>query len=360
MRHSRKTAVLALAAFAASALLAFAQEKTPAPGPKAPEKAAPAGKSSAVAAPKIEVIPETKDAGTVAKGQLIETTFIVKNNGASDLVISDARPGCGCTVASFDKLVKPGGEGKVVSTVDTKNFAGPISKSILLVSNDPDRPQLNLFIKATVKPFVDVLPTGYLRFSVVKGDSAAQDVLLVSEEKSFKPMVAEMAQPYVKAELVPAGEKDRVSGRPGEQYKLHVSVTGDAPEGLLNAPIRINTGVTQQPSLEIPVSGYIRSRVSVTPALVNFGNFTAGKDPITRNIIVTNNKPAQPIKVTRAEVSVPGFLTDVVPTQEGVSYTVVVKASDKVKKGAIEGTVKLYTTDKEKAIIELPLKGEVL
>ena len=128
----------------------------------------------------------------------------------------------------------------------------------------------------------------------------------------------------------------------------------------MNAPIRIATAVTQQPMIEVPVSGLVRERVSVTPKLVNFGNFTAGKDPITRNIVVNNNKPQTAIKVTRAEVSVPGFITDVVPTQEGISYTVVIKASDKVKKGALEGTVKLYTTDKEKAIIELPLRGEVL
>ena len=293
MRHPGKPAGLVLAAFVAGAALSFAQDKPAAkPQDKSPAAPAPA-KSAAVAAPKIEVIPETKDAGTVAKGQLIESTFLVKNNGASDLIISDARPGCGCTVASFDKVIKPGGEGKVVSSVDTKNFSGPISKSILLVSNDPDRPQLNLFVKATVKPYVDILPTGYLRFSVVKGDSAAQDVVLVSEEKTFKPTVAETAQPYVKAELIPAGEKDKIAGRSGDQYKLHVSVTSDAPEGLLNAPIRVATGVTQQPTVEIPVSGYIRARVSVTPALVNFGNFTAGKDAITRNIIVTNNKPGR-------------------------------------------------------------------
>ena len=103
-----------------------------------------------------------------------------------------------------------------------------------------------------------------------------------------------------------------------------------------------------------------RPCVSISPITVNFGNFTAGKDPITRNIVVTNNKPGTPVKVTKAEVSVPGFMTDVVPTQEGVSYTVVVKAGNKIKKGTLEGTVKLYTTDKEKAIIELPLRGEVL
>ena len=76
--------------------------------------------------------------------------------------------------------------------------------------------------------------------------------------------------------------------------------------------------------------------------------------------MVTNNKPGTPVKVTKAEVNVPGFMTDVVPTQEGVSYTVVVKASDKVKKGAVDGKVTLHTSDKDKGVIEIPLKGEAL
>ncbi len=326
----------------------------------APAKPATGAPGKTVAAPKIEISAETRDMGTVPKGQVIETDFLIKNTGGSDLVISDARPSCGCTVSNFDKLIKPGAEGKVHTSVDTKSFSGPISKSVLVVSNDPDRPQMNLFVKAIVKPFVDVAPQQYVRFSVVKGDPASQDVILISEEKGFKPTVAETAQPYVKAEISPAGDKDKIAGRPGDQYKLAISVTPDAPEGLLNAPVRVTTGVAQQPNLEIPVSGIVRPRVSVSPITVNFGNFTAGKDPITRNIVVTNNKPGTPVKVTKAEVSVPGFQTDVVPTQEGVSYTVVVKASDKVKKGAVDGKVTLHTSDKEKAVIEIPLKGEAL
>ena len=357
MRHNSRLACLALSAvFAAGIAQAQAQK----PAAKAPAKPAAADAKKAVAAPRIEVLPETSDAGIVPKGKVIETTFVIKNRGGSDLVISDARPGCGCTVASFDKVIKPGGEGKVQTSVDTKSFSGPISKSVLLVSNDPERGQINLFVKATVKPFVDILPQPYVRLSVVKGDTDTRDVIIVSEEKSFKPAIAEAAQPYVKAEISPAGEKDKLPGHPGEQYKLRITVTPDAPEGLLNAPIRITTNVSQQPNIEIPVSGIVRARVSVTPVMVNFGNFTAGKDPITRNIVVTNNKPGSPIKVTKAEVSIPGFITDVVPTQEGISYTVVVKAGDKIKKGTLEGTVKLYTTDKEKAVIELPLRGEVL
>ena len=355
MRQIGRLACLAVAGL----FVVTALQAQKAPAAKAPVAKAPASKSLA-AAPKIEISPETKDAGTVAKGQMVEATFVVKNSGGSDLIISDARPSCGCTVASFDKIIKPGQEGKIHSSVDTKSFSGPISKSVLVVSNDPDRPQMNLFIKAMVKPFVDVLPQAFVRFSVIKGDNSTQDVILLSEEKGFRPTVAETSQPYVKAEILPAGDKDKIPGRTGDQYKLHINVTADAPEGLLNAPIRIATGVTQQPTVEIPVSGIVRPRVSVTPVTVNFGNFTAGKDPITRNIIVTNNKPGQPVKVMRAEVSVPGFVTDIVPTQEGVSYTVVVKASDKVKKGALDGMVKLFTSDKERAVIEIPLRGEVL
>lgn len=357
MRQIDRFTCIALTALLVAGV-SYGQQK--AAKPKAGGAADTKGKSAVVAAPKIEVSPETKDAGIVPKGQVIETTFMVKNNGGSDLVISDARPGCGCTVASFDKVIKPGAEGKVITSVDTKSFSGPISKSVLLVSNDPDRGQINLFVKAVVKPFVDILPQPYVRVALVKGDTDSRDVILVSDEKTFKPTVAESAQPYVKAEIAPAGEKDRVPGRAGDQYRVRISVLPDAPEGLLNAPVRISTGVPQQPTLEIPISGIVRARVSVTPVMVNFGNFQPGKDPITRNIIVTNNKPGSPIKVTRAEVSVPGFITDVVPTQEGISYTVVVKASDKLKKGALDGTVKVYTTDKEKPMIELPLKGEVL
>ena len=360
MRHVLKIGRLSMAALLASGVALAQKPAESKPAAAAPAPAAAKAPGKAVAAPKIEISQETKDMGTVPKGQVIETDFIIHNVGGSDLVITDARPSCGCTVSSFDKLIKPGAEGKVHTSVDTKSFSGPISKSVLVVSNDPERPQMNLFVKALVKPFVDVAPQAYVRFSVVKGDAASQDVILISEEKGFKPTVAETAQPYVKAEISPAGDKDKIAGRPGEQFKLAIAVTADAPEGLLNAPIRVNTGVSQQPTLEVPVSGIVRPRVSITPITVNFGNFTPGKDPITRNIVVTNNKPGTPIKVTRAEVNVAGFVTDVVPTQEGVSYTVVVKASEKVKKGVVEGKITLYTSDKEKAVIEIPLKGEAL
>src|SRR5262245_38278273 len=132
MSHVLKIGRLSVAAmFAAAVALAQKPAETKpaasaAPGQAAAAKAAP---GKAVAAPKIEISQETKDMGTVPKGQIIESDFVLKNVGGSDLVITDARPSCGCTVSSFDKVIKPGAEGKVHTSVDTKSFAGPIPQS---------------------------------------------------------------------------------------------------------------------------------------------------------------------------------------------------------------------------------------
>ena len=84
--------------------------------------------------PRLTVVEPIKDFGTVAKGEKLKWTFTVKNTGTADLEILAARPACGCTVAEFDKVIKPGQSGKVVSAVDTASFSGPIAKTIARTS----------------------------------------------------------------------------------------------------------------------------------------------------------------------------------------------------------------------------------
>ena len=126
-------------------------------------------------------------------------------------------------------------------------------------------------------------------------------MILLSDERPQADGVAETAQPYVKAEILPAATKTD-SAAPASSTASRLR-DRRAPDGLLNAPLRINTGVRSSEAKS-------RSRDRASRRLGDaghgqLGNFTAGKDPITRNIIVTNNKPAFG-EVTKAEVSVPG------------------------------------------------------
>lgn len=149
---------------------------------KTTKKTSAAVASKAEKTPRLTIVEPVKDYGTVAKGEKLDYSFLVKNTGDADLQIIAARPGCGCTVADFDKVIKPGETGKVTAHVDTTAFAGPISKTIALETNDPSTPTSQLTIHAVVQPYVEAYPAGYVRFNLLQGDTATESVILYSEE----------------------------------------------------------------------------------------------------------------------------------------------------------------------------------
>src|ERR1051325_2783523 len=69
------------------------------------------------------------DAGDVWRGEKPHFVFPVKKPGDAPLELF-AKPNCGCTVASFDKLIQPGGTGKIEADLNTASFRGKITKTI--------------------------------------------------------------------------------------------------------------------------------------------------------------------------------------------------------------------------------------
>jgi len=132
--------------------------------------------------PTLTIVEPLKDYGTVPRGEKLEAEFVIKNTGTSDLQLLSVQPGCGCTVADFDKVIKPGKSGKVRAHVDTTNFSGPISKSVTVQTNDPNTPTSQLTIHALVKPFVEAFPGGFVRFNTIQGDAQTQTIKLYTEE----------------------------------------------------------------------------------------------------------------------------------------------------------------------------------
>ncbi len=63
-------------------------------------------------------------------------------------------------MADFDREIAAGKSGFVKAKLDTGDFSGPISKSILIMTSDPQEPTVTVVIKATVHPYVEVLAAG--------------------------------------------------------------------------------------------------------------------------------------------------------------------------------------------------------
>jgi hypothetical protein len=341
------------------AAAAMAQQPAPAaaqqPQPPAAAEKAPEGPQ-----PVIEVAEKIKDFGTVPKGDKIRATFDVRNTGKAPLEITQVRPTCGCTVASFDRTIPPGGTGKIAAEVDTTGFSGPISKAVLVFSNDPATPQVNLVIKADVRAFIEVLPRPLIIFrNVLQGEPASERLVLLSADGSdFKVESAEASGGTYQLVYKELGEKERIPDRKGSQWELTVTVPANAPEGMLNQKIVVKTTAAKAPEVTINVTGAVRPVVQVIPPQVNFGT-VAGDALVGQNFLVVNNRQGVELQLSEVKVDNPNFATEVIPLQAGQRYQVAVSMKAGVPKGAQKATVKISTNDPLRKLIEVPIQAVV-
>ncbi len=332
-----------------------------APFAVAQEKAADAAKG-----PRLTIVEPIKDFGVVPKGQKLDWSFEIRNTGTSDLEILAAKPGCGCTVADFDKVIKPGQTGKVTAHVDTASFAGPIAKPVTLETNDASTPNAQLTITATVKPYVDAYPAGFVRYNILQGDTEKQTLTLYSEDETpFEIVKIESPQEWIKVDYKKAEGADinKNVGRAGQaQYKLDVTVGGpDTRVGPLAEKIHIVTNSKYQPEYWVSVSGVIRPTFRVEPTTVNFGEVAPNDTAATRTVILRSNDLKSPDRfvVNKAESGLAEVTAAFKPTDKKGEFELTLQVAKDAKPGALNGSVLVHTNDSIKPIVTIPVKGTV-
>jgi hypothetical protein len=86
--------------------------------------------------PVIVFTEEKHDFGKITQGEKVSYSFVFRNTGGSDLVISSAQGSCGCTVPSYPKTpIKPGESSKVDVVFDSEGKSGLVQKTVTLVTN---------------------------------------------------------------------------------------------------------------------------------------------------------------------------------------------------------------------------------
>lgn len=335
--------------------------------PKADTKKAEATKEEAAGkAPRLTLVDPIKDFGTVAKGEKLDHAFQVKNTGTADLEIIAARPACGCTVADFDKIIKPGQTGKVNAHVDTTAFAGPISKGVTLETNDPSAPTAQVTINAIVKPYVEAYPAGFVRFNMLQGDAEKQVVTIYSEETDpFEITKVEPTQPWIKVDYKKAEGADVMGGvgRPGQnQYRFEITVGGpEARIGPLAERVQIYTNSKHQPEYAVSVAGVIRPSIRIEPTAVNFGEVFPNDSAATRTILLRSNdlKTPEGFQIKKTESAISGVTAEFKPTANKGEYEVTLQVAKSAKPGEVAGDVKIYTTDRNSPVVTIPVRGTI-
>lgn len=74
--------------------------------------------------------------GEIHEGEKVSYIFKFKNVGGSQLVITQAKGSCGCTVPEYSKNPVPvGGEGEIKVTFDSNGRSGMESKTVTILAN---------------------------------------------------------------------------------------------------------------------------------------------------------------------------------------------------------------------------------
>ncbi len=299
------------------------------------------------------------DVGKVPRGQEIQHEFLIRNLGNEPLEITDVDPSCGCTVASYDRTVAPGGTGKVTASLRTESFRGPIAKSISVYTNDPANPRIVLVVKAFLEEMVEIEP-GYVRFRAVTGEPVDASVQTVwsADRQKFEVLSAESPYPFVSAEVRPAPEGERRAGVVGDQWQIVVRLAPDAPVGPLAGHLLLRTDHPDQEVVKLPISGLVRPVLGVTPPLANLGKREL-VEPYQASLEVRNFATGD-VELGEVESDIPGLTAEVEAIKEGRRFQLRVTLDPTMPKGGFEGVLRIPTSSSVQPLLEVEVRGEVI
>ncbi len=104
-------------------------------------------------APRIVVEPKHFDFGRVLPGKTLHKDFQVRNFGSRDLEIQGVSTSCGCTAALTEsRRLAPGRSSVLSVSLSTREDHGRVRRSVLIRSNDPRTPVLEISLEADVAP----------------------------------------------------------------------------------------------------------------------------------------------------------------------------------------------------------------
>ncbi|MEE9216409.1 MAG: DUF1573 domain-containing protein [Anaerolineales bacterium] len=93
--------------------------------------------------------------GSLGPAEVVTRDFAIANMGEAPLTISRAYTTCGCTTADFTSAVIPPGGVSVVTVRFDAGFhdarGQTVRRGIIIENNDPDRPQTEYWVEASVR-----------------------------------------------------------------------------------------------------------------------------------------------------------------------------------------------------------------
>jgi hypothetical protein len=310
--------------------------------------------------PKLVVENTEVDLGIREPGPRLEFVFQLKNTGTAPLQITDLKPSCGCLVPRCDREIPAGGSGSVTVTMESAALRGAIKKNLVVCSNDAERPEVALTVKALVRPSVELVPASNFLLPLRRGQSVERIVTVNSyEAPPAQILKIESSEPFLKAEVLPVETSSDDKQSPSQQ-QVRVTVLPEAPYAPFAATVTIETNNASHSRLVLNVNGYPEGAVSASPARIYFDQISAAPNPLApAERFITLLKKDGSFKLLGIEAD-PALRVTTSSDSTGQFCEVILRYQGGWKPGPLKGTIVIKTTDPGMPRIEIPYTGQVV
>lgn len=265
-------------------------------------------------------------------------------------------------MASFDKVIPPGQEGKITLSVKTQNMSsGKFSKSASINCNDPKHPKLKIRLKGEIKNYISVKPSSRIYLAGTEGDIISKSVKIIQHEDSPLKIT------QIESDIDDKINYELKSVVEGKEYELMVK-TQKGLQGRSRGKITLTTNSKKKPNLEIRVNTNLRDILTVAPTALFFGNINITPKPggppaklnLTKKITITKEK-GDPVKIEKLIPSSDIIHTKIETKEEGKKYVIIVSLDKgKLQKGLIKETLEIHTNYEKRRVVKVNLKGKVI
>lgn len=216
--------------------------------------------------------------GRLKPGQEVRATVTIENAGGRTLELEAPTATCGCQTPLLErKTLGPGEKTNLLLRQVAAPQIGPFRHMVFLKSNDPEKPQADVYLDGTVSKGVIVRPEPLVFDAMRPGESRTRYLEIASDEgKSFRITYLNAFGPVQAIGTVDV---------PSEVHKIEVTATAGKDLGEFEGTIVTNLDIPGNPPLMIPVRGTVNGPYRITPSSLDLG-VIPGHSEMSKSILV--------------------------------------------------------------------------
>jgi len=351
--RTKRIAVFAVLVSLVSSTLGCVDAARTTPRTTAGPPGAPAGP------PRLRVEPERHQLGVVGLGEEAVAEFVVTNDGGSPLTLATPRRSRQSRLDGLPPELAPGASARVRFGIDTFEGDGERIQTWTLDTNDPDRPRVVLEAELDVRAFLFARP-GYARYITVqhaREGTIAQTVGAL-DGATFKTLRVESPSPALRVSFREALPQELLPSVAGSQWRVMTTLASDAPVGVVRGHVVIHTDHPRQKRTVIPLSGFVRPILAVTPPEARVGDVPRTR-PVAMRLLVKNFAEEE-IQVSGVSTDVGALQVEVEPVERGRTWNLKLAPVRDAPLGPFAGTIVVHTASPKLPRLEVPLTGRLV